>query len=436
MKRKTALLLAIVLLFSMGMAGRAESNQTIVTHLAQLEIPAGVQAQVQDVEGQPVAMIDYNVDYCSVRIVLYSQAAQQFEAVAKGLGYDDPIAAQREFADMYFQNAFSYYPAAANKQLRQLTDWDLADGQSVTVRCDPALGVYEFLHHYGWIAMDVYVEYRNTGSSLQSISRMVSPLFRSLRKPYEEMLRGDDNALVAENTKVLRLKNAAFDVAESVAIEKTNDYTWLLSNDRYRIQLFFSNWDEAEAELGIDLKNVTDGDVQIDNFYALLLMMYDDADTALKTLNSSLRVNVEMPDGEPVIIVDGQKEAIVAHYYPHMGFMMRAEAADEKLDSAQLLNICKEIAVSFRPNGMSTQDLAAERVEAARQKAAELAARKYVIITGTNAFIRSGPGTNYPRIRTGLKGEEFIFLGQEGDWFKIEMNGQTAYINKGLSKIK
>lgn len=47
-----------------------------------------------------------------------------------------------------------------------------------------------------------------------------------------------------------------------------------------------------------------------------------------------------------------------------------------------------------------------------------------------NVYIRRGPGQTYPRIGGADRGQLLPFLGEEGDWYVIDFNGQQGYISK------
>ncbi|MCR5789494.1 MAG: SH3 domain-containing protein [Lachnospiraceae bacterium] len=42
--------------------------------------------------------------------------------------------------------------------------------------------------------------------------------------------------------------------------------------------------------------------------------------------------------------------------------------------------------------------------------------------------MRSGPGTDQPKLETVPSGRQFVKLGEENDWTKILFNGQEAFI--------
>lgn len=63
-------------------------------------------------------------------------------------------------------------------------------------------------------------------------------------------------------------------------------------------------------------------------------------------------------------------------------------------------------------------------------------AEKQVIITNSSANIRSGPDGSAAKLTTARQGDTFPLLGEEGNWYKIDVNGQTGYVTKNLSKVQ
>ena len=62
--------------------------------------------------------------------------------------------------------------------------------------------------------------------------------------------------------------------------------------------------------------------------------------------------------------------------------------------------------------------------------------QQYVIITNSSANIRSGPGGDYAKVTTAVKGDTFPLIREEGNWYVIDVNGQTGYVTKSLSAIQ
>lgn len=74
--------------------------------------------------------------------------------------------------------------------------------------------------------------------------------------------------------------------------------------------------------------------------------------------------------------------------------------------------------------------------EAARIAAEQAAAQKYVVITNSSANIRSGPDGSAAKIITARQGDTFPLIREEGNWYVIDVNGQTGYVTKSLSAIQ
>jgi len=58
-----------------------------------------------------------------------------------------------------------------------------------------------------------------------------------------------------------------------------------------------------------------------------------------------------------------------------------------------------------------------------------------ILQTGTGFLrVRSGPGTSYSEIGRATPGDKYKYLGEEGDWLKIDFNGQEGWVSKEFSK--
>lgn len=58
-----------------------------------------------------------------------------------------------------------------------------------------------------------------------------------------------------------------------------------------------------------------------------------------------------------------------------------------------------------------------------------------VVSPKANVYIRRGPGTTHPRIGGANVGDALPFLGQEGDWFVVDFNGQRGYISTLYAEV-
>lgn len=107
----------------------------------------------------------------------------------------------------------------------------------------------------------------------------------------------------------------------------------------------------------------------------------------------------------------------------------------EVLSPEEVKQIGQDIMRSVRIDGVTEEQMAAD-AEAARIAAEQAAMQKYVVITNSSANIRSGPGGDYDKVTTARQGDTFPLIGEDGNWYIIDVNGQTGYVTKGLSKIK
>ena len=129
---------------------------------------------------------------------------------------------------------------------------------------------------------------------------------------------------------------------------------------------------------------------------------------------------------------------MLTHYYRGTGFLLLLESKDEAYQS-KLMEVASEVAMSFRIDGVTEEEMATD-AEAARiaaeEAAAKAATQKYIVIKNGTANIRSCPSSDYDRITTAKQGDVFPLMGEAGTWYMIEVNGQTAYVSKGLCEIK
>lgn len=243
---------------------------------------------------------------------------------------------------------------------------------------------------------------------------------------------------------------ASFILDADLEIVQTDSYQWLLKNDQYAVVLYYY----AYGEENIDFSNK---DMQIDNCFFITYMIEHSEQTALNVCNITQRKDIGMPGGEDVLYIAINGMVMLCHYYPNMGFMMMAQCMDGSLSDDELLAIVEEIALSFRVDGITAEEMAEYKAEAEAELAAifapavqapdteaaaeetpveEDAAQKYVVITNSSANIRSGPDAGTAKVKTSLKGDRFPLLGEENNWYKIDVDGKTAYVSKGLTTVE
>lgn len=180
-----------------------------------------------------------------------------------------------------------------------------------------------------------------------------------------------------------------------------------------------------------DLDNTSE-DEHGDNFFMGAYLLFE-AQMATNMLGLSERLIYE--NGMVIISCTKDGFSLVTRYEPDNGCAILVVEGNSPLTAAQVVEIGVPIAESFRVDGVPEEDMAAD-TEAARAAAEEAAAQKYIVIKNGTANIRSGPGSDHDRITTAKQGDTFPLLGEEGTWYMIEVNGQTAYVSKGLCEIK
>lgn len=243
---------------------------------------------------------------------------------------------------------------------------------------------------------------------------------------------------------------ASFKLDADLEIAQVDGHRWLLKNAQYAVVFYYYEYGEDDIDF-------TNGDMQFDNCFFINYMDTDDQQTALNVCNLAQRKDIGMPGGDDVLYIAIDGNIMLSHYYPNMGFMMMAQCQDGSLSDDELLAIVEEIALSFRVDGITAEEMAEYKAQAEAELAAifapavqapdteaaaeetpaeEDAAQKYVVITNSSANIRSGPDAGTAKVKTGLKGDRFPLLGEENNWYKIDVDGKTAYVSKGLTTVE
>lgn len=81
-------------------------------------------------------------------------------------------------------------------------------------------------------------------------------------------------------------------------------------------------------------------------------------------------------------------------------------------------------------------DIAAPSADDQEEQQKENQTGQYVIITNSSANIRSGPDGSAAKLITAKQGDTFPLIGEDGNWYIIDVNGQTGYVTKSLSAIQ
>nr|MBR4281774.1 SH3 domain-containing protein [Clostridia bacterium] len=245
-------------------------------------------------------------------------------------------------------------------------------------------------------------------------------------------------------TQELKIGNVTFQVPAELTASGLTDmdglyHQELLGADYSGIMLVL-DYEKKDLPLNV-LKGADD---QINNLYCCyytLNALYGvvNEEAALYLCNAARHLDGSMPDGQKLVYYGNEQAGFAAHYYRNIGCLVMVLSQDESIDGARCCEIALSIAGSFRIDGVTEEQMAAD-AEAARiaaeEAAAKAAAQKYIVITGGSANIRAKADGKSSKITTAYKGDTFPMLGQEGTWYKIEVNGQTGYVAQGLCKIK
>lgn len=413
MKKWMAMALALCMLCGMVNVATAEEYQTVSTSLGNFDIPGHLWHE-------PVEFWYDAGDMLGVNVCDYNNYNYQI------LVYLNPQSVSMDQEEAFRRQGYCDPETPVNYE-----EWGLPDNEPViSYQWDDTL--YIFTHSYPWAFVNINMTAYNSEGYVDALE-IVKCIFLSLSEPAAK-------ETVSVSKQPLTIGRASFEVDADLEIVQMGDYQWMLMNDQYAVVFYY-------YEYGEDNIDFTDGDMQIDNCFFINYMATDDQQTALKTCYLAQRKDIGMPGGDDVLCFAINGIAMLCHYYPNMGFMMMAQCQDGSLSDDELMAIVEEIALSFRVDGMTAEEMdeykaqkegeLAAAIAEAERIAAEEAARQRVYITAANgANIRSGPDASHSRVAYGSQGDSFPFLGEENGWYKIDVNGQTGYVSKGLGEVK
>ena len=193
----------------------------------------------------------------------------------------------------------------------------------------------------------------------------------------------------------------------------------MCEGDEYTIIIETFDW----KAMPYDLDNTSE-DEHGDNFFMGAYLFFENPELAANMLGLSERL--VYANGMVSIAYATDGATLVTRYEPNNGCAILVMQGNSPLTAERGYEIGVAIAKSFRIDGMSEEDMTAE----------EDAAQQFIVITGDSVNIRSGPGSDHSKVATARNGDTFPVLGKEGTWYKIEVNGQEAYVAQGLCKVK
>lgn len=411
-KKLIALWMVLCLLGALGASALAEEEkQTIATSIADFDVPASYPYEIQEQNEKFIRILITPAEKYSLLLTLstekgwYSTQMEYFEEWS-GL--------KEEFKGL------------SQVKTAELTDWHMPDHDSVIAIYSEKGGKHGFTHDYDW-AVAKAVLTCPSGVKHTAAAELVKPILRSLRTPGAE---APDDAVPQSATQILQLGRATFEVDSDLAVSQYGEITWLLNNSRYNVLLTYCDWEGA----GINI-DVTNGDSLVDSSFCLYLL-FDNQESALRYVNSVSYADIGMPGSSNILLLSNNNSVTCSYYYPNMGFMLMVNPNIETMKAKELQEICNQIALSFRVDGLSPEEMTAY----VKKVNAEMIAAAYTgqdaVITNSNANIRSGPGAGFGRIASGKQGDRFPLLGEENGWYKIDVNGQIGYVSKALCQVR
>lgn len=416
MKKLFAMLLALCMMCGL-VAAEAEDTQTITAMLAEFQVPAGWILDITQDEGHSFIAFATIPDGREAYIVM--EKAE----------YLEDCASQTECFEHMYMGSHGL-EELGNITITEGYAHMMPDGEPLIIG-NSLDGRYSFAHRYSDVVMYLEISL-GEGFTAGAAQSTALSIFASVTNPAIEANRVTKMNEAAEGNQSIRLGNATFEVEADLVASQQSDTVFVAENDHYTMNLMCADWNG----MGIDI-NLT-GDEQMDNAFYCSLLVFGDQDAAATIAAQSMHADCNMPDGSDVMLLPTDGFLMLTHYYRGMGFLLLLESKDEAYQS-KLMEVASEVAMSFRIDGVTEEEMAAD-AEAARiaaeEAAAKAATQKYIVIKNGTANIRSGPSSDYDRITTAKQGDVFPLMGEEGTWYMIEVNGQTAYVSKGLCEIK
>ena len=198
-------------------------------------------------------------------------------------------------------------------------------------------------------------------------------------------------------------------------------------SDTYRLMIGTINY--YESPLPTDAL----GDKSATTMYWALQLIGLDAESAYDAVAKGGSLT-GFPNGQNAWSCIMDSSIVHSQYYRGTGiFIISIPRSNEAVQPSLIAAL--DMLKSLRMDGVSEEQMAAD-AEAARVAAEQAAAQKYIVITNSSANIRSGPGGDYDKLTTARQGDTFPLIREEGNWYVIDINGQTGYVTKSLSAIQ
>ena len=215
-----------------------------------------------------------------------------------------------------------------------------------------------------------------------------------------------------------QIGKASFVLPADLMVFYQDDTGLMASGSEYDLWILWQDWAEVTAA---DLAAYTKGDVQADHLYGMYLAQTGDAKAAAQVAGLAEAEDVGMLDGDPVMFVVQEGMVLCSHYYRHSGFLVRVMPLNAGEDDCWV-DLCKEIALSFRLEGVSEEQMVADQV-------------KWVVVTAESARIRNKPDISAWELKLARTGDKFELVRQEGAWYVVLVDGRQGYIHSGVTEI-
>lgn len=221
----------------------------------------------------------------------------------------------------------------------------------------------------------------------------------------------------AEDAAEVRTHNFVFRADADWTWEKTWESASItehrIDTGDYKIRAIMFTYPVTER--AVIEKPGTHTSVQINNYmYMLRKYLVDIMD--IRDFNS-WEEDIGMPNGQKVVIGHVSRgdhcEAICTQYVEGQAFCYLLTAKDNDYRRAQ--DFLQEIA-------LTTQILEEAGIR--------------LTITADTARIRAEASVNGKLLCTAYKGDIFVYMGQEGDFYLVEVDGKLGYVHKGVTDLE
>lgn len=212
---------------------------------------------------------------------------------------------------------------------------------------------------------------------------------------------------------------ASFELPADAMVLYQDDSGLMATSDAYDLWILWYDWAELPVET---LESYTKSGVQVDQLYAMYLAQTGDAKKAKQVADLAVETDVGMLNGDDVAYVTQESMVLCTHYYRHSGFMVKVAPLNTG-DPAPWVEMCKAIALSFRLEGVSEEQMIADQV-------------KWVVVTADSARVRNKPDISAAELKLAHKGDRFELVRKEGAWYIVLVNGKQGYIHSGVTEVQ